>query len=75
MSLAEFPPSALNYVGISKKQWASMENFLKGRDIWLVNSVCLMASYLWRKLWDLFSYRRKGRASSSSDAQMANPSF
>ncbi|XP_017328189.1 myosin light chain kinase 3 isoform X4 [Ictalurus punctatus] len=56
-----------------------MENFLKGREIWLLSSMCLMASYLWRKLWDLLSYRRKGRSSerslSFSDAQLKDHKF
>ncbi|XP_058251347.1 myosin light chain kinase 2, skeletal/cardiac muscle isoform X3 [Hemibagrus wyckioides] len=51
----------------------SMENFLKGRDMWLLSRMCVMASYLWQKLWDLLSYRRKHRSlrrsSSSSHAQ------
>ncbi|XP_041954430.1 myosin light chain kinase 2, skeletal/cardiac muscle isoform X4 [Alosa sapidissima] len=46
-----------------------MESFFKGRDIWIVSSVCLVASFLWSRLWDLLSYRRKGRGSSSADAK------
>uniref|UniRef100_A0A8K9V543 Myosin light chain kinase family, member 4b n=1 Tax=Oncorhynchus mykiss TaxID=8022 RepID=A0A8K9V543_ONCMY len=36
-----------------------MENFLKDKDIWIVGSVCLVASFLWRQIWNLFIYKRK----------------
>ena len=36
-----------------------MENFLKDKDIWIVGSVCLVASFLWRRIWNLFIYKRK----------------
>nr|XP_046189168.1 myosin light chain kinase family member 4-like isoform X3 [Oncorhynchus gorbuscha] len=36
-----------------------MENFLKDKDIWIVGSVCLVASFLWRRIWNLFTYKRK----------------
>lgn len=50
-----------------------MESFFKGRDIWIVSSVCLVASFLWHRLWDLLLYRRKGRGSSSADAKVGTP--
>uniref|UniRef100_A0A674F369 Myosin light chain kinase family member 4 n=1 Tax=Salmo trutta TaxID=8032 RepID=A0A674F369_SALTR len=46
-----------------------MERFFKGRDIWLVSSVCLMASYLWHRLWDLLCYRRTAKESIPSNVQ------
>lgn len=49
-----------------------MNSFFKGRDIWIVSSVCLVASFLWSRLWDLLSYRRKGRGSSSADAKVGS---
>ncbi|XP_048109394.1 myosin light chain kinase 3-like isoform X2 [Alosa alosa] len=39
-----------------------MENFLGDRDVWIVGSVCLIASFVWRRLWNLFGYKRKGDA-------------
>ena len=41
-----------------------MKSFFKGRDIWLVSSMCLVASYFWYRLWDLLCYRSRHRASS-----------
>eukprot|EP00063_Salmo_salar_P020825 XP_013995660.1 PREDICTED: myosin light chain kinase 2, skeletal/cardiac muscle-like isoform X3 [Salmo salar] len=46
-----------------------MERFFKGRDIWLVSSMCLMASYLWHRLWDLLCYRRTAKESIPSNVQ------
>ncbi|KAI4878129.1 hypothetical protein NFI96_011070, partial [Prochilodus magdalenae] len=64
-----FPPQLKATLGSARNSGRAMEGFLKGRDLWLVSSVCLMASYLWRRLWDLLSYRRKGRSSSSLEVQ------
>ncbi|XP_051989193.1 myosin light chain kinase 3-like isoform X2 [Xyrauchen texanus] len=47
-----------------------MDCFLKGRDIWIVGSVWLMAFYLWHRFWDLFSSRRKAKSSSSTNGQL-----
>ncbi|XP_041696142.1 myosin light chain kinase family member 4 isoform X2 [Coregonus clupeaformis] len=50
-----------------------MENFLKDKDIWIVGSVCLVASFLWRRLWNLFTYKRKrerDRDTPSPDMQL-----
>ncbi|XP_028449201.1 myosin light chain kinase 3 isoform X6 [Perca flavescens] len=46
-----------------KSKVKAMENFVTGWDIWLVNSMCLVASYLWIRLCDLLCYRRRHRAS------------
>nr|XP_046177906.1 myosin light chain kinase 2, skeletal/cardiac muscle-like isoform X5 [Oncorhynchus gorbuscha] len=46
-----------------------MERFFNGRDIWLVSSMCLMASYLWHRLWDLLCYRRTAKESIPSNVQ------
>lgn len=40
----------------------AMDNFVTFWDIWLVNSMCLILSYLWHSLYDLFYYRREQRA-------------
>lgn len=48
-----------------------MENFLKDKDIWIVGSVCLVASFLWQQIWNLFTYKRKrGRETPSPDIQV-----
>eukprot|EP00063_Salmo_salar_P003878 XP_013978713.1 PREDICTED: myosin light chain kinase family member 4-like isoform X3 [Salmo salar] len=50
-----------------------MENFLKDKDIWIVGSVCLVASFLWRRIWNLFTYKRKrekDRDTPSPDMQL-----
>ncbi|XP_074524416.1 myosin light chain kinase family member 4 isoform X3 [Halichoeres trimaculatus] len=46
-----------------------MENFLKDKDIWILGSVCLVATFLWGRLWKLFPVKRRGRTTSSADAQ------
>ncbi|XP_041647892.1 myosin light chain kinase family member 4 isoform X2 [Cheilinus undulatus] len=46
-----------------------MENFLRDKDVWILGSVCLVATFLWRRLWKLFSVKRRGRTTSSADAQ------
>ncbi|XP_058655413.1 myosin light chain kinase 3 isoform X3 [Onychostoma macrolepis] len=48
----------------------TMDCFFKGRYIWIVGSVCLMASYLLHRIWGLFSYRRKSRSSTSASEQL-----
>ncbi|CAL8254830.1 unnamed protein product [Merluccius merluccius] len=49
-----------------------MENLLKDKEIWIVGSVCLVASFLWRGLWNLFSSKKKkkGRTPSATDIQV-----
>lgn len=47
-----------------------MENFLTGWDIWLVNSMCLVASYLWYRLYELLCYRKTLRASTPAAIQV-----
>lgn len=44
----------------------AMENFLQDKDLWIVGSVCLVASILWRPFWNLFTYKRKRDVSSES---------
>ncbi|XP_076873388.1 myosin light chain kinase family member 4 isoform X2 [Brachyhypopomus gauderio] len=36
-----------------------MENFLKDKDLWIVGSVCLVVSLLWRQCWSFFTAKRK----------------
>ncbi|XP_056337599.1 myosin light chain kinase family member 4 isoform X3 [Danio aesculapii] len=43
-----------------------MENFLQDKDLWIVGSVCLVASILWRRFWNLFTYKRKRESSPES---------
>ncbi|XP_052442505.1 myosin light chain kinase family member 4 isoform X2 [Carassius gibelio] len=43
-----------------------MENFLQDKDLWIVGSVCLVASILWRRFWNLFTYKRKRDSSPES---------
>nr|XP_055043176.1 myosin light chain kinase family member 4 isoform X2 [Misgurnus anguillicaudatus] len=40
-----------------------MDTFLQDKDLWIVGSVCLVASLLWRPFWSLFAYKRKKRIS------------
>ncbi|XP_067272898.1 myosin light chain kinase family member 4 isoform X2 [Pseudorasbora parva] len=44
----------------------AMENFLQDKDLWIVGSVCLVASILWRRFWNLFTYKRKRDTSPES---------
>ncbi|KAF6734177.1 Myosin light chain kinase family member 4 [Oryzias melastigma] len=46
-----------------------MENFLKDKDLWILGSVCLVATFLWRRLWKLFSVKKEKKTSSQADAQ------
>ncbi|CAK6974641.1 uncharacterized protein LOC117442044 isoform X1 [Scomber scombrus] len=46
-----------------KSKAKATENFVTGWEIWLVNSMCLVASYLWHRLCDLLCHRRSHRAS------------
>lgn len=46
-----------------KGEVKAMENFVTFWDIWLVNSMCLLVSYLWDSLRELLCYRRQQRAS------------
>ncbi|XP_023284682.1 myosin light chain kinase family member 4-like isoform X3 [Seriola lalandi dorsalis] len=45
-----------------------MENFLRDKDIWILGSVCLVATFLWRRLWKLFSVKKRG-STTPSDLQ------
>lgn len=46
-----------------KSKAKPMENFVTAWDAWLVNGMCLVASYLWGWMCDLLCYRRRHRAS------------
>uniref|UniRef100_A0A3P9NZA7 Myosin light chain kinase family member 4 n=1 Tax=Poecilia reticulata TaxID=8081 RepID=A0A3P9NZA7_POERE len=46
-----------------------MENFLKDKDVWILGSVCLVATFLWRRVWNLFSIRKGGRTARHAEAQ------
>ncbi|XP_057208680.1 myosin light chain kinase family member 4 isoform X2 [Triplophysa rosa] len=43
-----------------------MENFLQDKDLWIVGSVCLVASILWRPFWNLFTHKRRREVSPES---------
>lgn len=44
----------------------AMENFFQDKDLWIVGSVCLVASILWRPFWNLFTHKRKREVSPES---------
>lgn len=46
-----------------KSKVKAMENFGAVWDVWLVNSMCLVASYVWGWMCELLCYRRRHRAS------------
>lgn len=52
-----------------------LESFVAGWDTWLVNSMCLAASFLWSRLCDLLRYRRRRRASASPAIQVRTRLF
>lgn len=58
------------YTGDRKRRVVIMENFLRDKDIWLLGSVCLMATFLWRRWWKLFSIRKRGKTTLSTDKQV-----
>lgn len=47
-----------------------MESFFRDKDVWILGSVCLMATFLWRHWRKLLSVRRKGKTSLSADKQV-----
>lgn len=58
-----------------KSKVKAMENFTAGWEIWLVNSMCLVASYLWWRLCGLLCYRRRHRTLTPADIQVKDISF
>ncbi|KAM9761917.1 myosin light chain kinase family member 4 isoform 3-T3 [Menidia menidia] len=46
-----------------------MENFLRDKDVWILGSVCLVATFLWRRLWKLFSVEKRERTKQHSETQ------
>ncbi|XP_035509855.1 myosin light chain kinase family member 4 isoform X2 [Morone saxatilis] len=46
-----------------------MENFLRDKDVWILGSVCLVATFLWRRWWKLFSIKKRGSTTPSADIQ------
>lgn len=47
-----------------------MENLLRDKDIWILGSVCLVATFLWRKWWKLFSIKKRRKTASPADLQV-----
>lgn len=58
------------HTGDRKTKVVVMENFLRDKDIWLLGSVCLMATFLWRRWWKLFSIKKRGKTTLSADQQV-----
>lgn len=50
--------------------FVAMETFFRDKDVWIVGSVCLVATFLWRHWRRLFSVRWKGKTSLSADKQV-----
>lgn len=44
-----------------KRELPIMENFLKDKDIWILGSMCLVATFLWRRLWNLLWVKKRRR--------------
>lgn len=47
-----------------------MENFLRDKDILILGSVCLVATFLWQRWWKLFSIKKRGKTKLSADKQV-----
>lgn len=47
-----------------------MESFFRDKDVWILGSVCLVATFLWRHWRKLFSVRWKGKTWLSADQQV-----
>lgn len=47
-----------------------MENFLQDKDVWILGSVCLVATFLWRRIWKIFSVKESKRSKSSTDTEV-----
>ncbi|XP_026229532.1 myosin light chain kinase family member 4 isoform X2 [Anabas testudineus] len=48
----------------------AVKNFAAAWDIWLISSMCLVASYLWLMLFDVLCYKRRRRASTPPSTQL-----
>ena len=46
-----------------RSRMKAVENLVTVGDIWLVNSMCLVVSYLWRRLYGLLYCRTRNRTS------------
>ncbi|MFT7809649.1 hypothetical protein AGIG_G14877 [Arapaima gigas] len=49
--------------------FAVVENFFKDKDIWIVGSMCLVASFLWCRFWRLLAYNKKRETRAPADIQ------
>lgn len=45
-----------------------METFLQDKDVWILGSVCIVATFLWRRIWKVFSVKK--RRSTSTEAEV-----
>ena len=36
-----------------------MEAFLQDKDVWILGSVCLVATFLWRRIWKVLSVKKR----------------
>ncbi|CAL8280221.1 unnamed protein product [Lota lota] len=50
---------------MSKREIRAVESFFNSRGMWLVSRLCLVATFVWRKLWDILCCKRRHRASKS----------
>ncbi|XP_072294076.1 myosin light chain kinase family member 4 isoform X2 [Eucyclogobius newberryi] len=48
-----------------------METFLQDKDVWIFGSVCLVATFLWRRIWKVFFVKRKRRSSTDTEVKDA----
>ncbi|CAL8366688.1 unnamed protein product [Boreogadus saida] len=48
---------------MAKSEIRAMEPFLKSTEMCLWSRLCLVVTYVWRKLWDILCYWRRDTAS------------
>ncbi|CAL9695483.1 unnamed protein product [Knipowitschia caucasica] len=48
-----------------------METFLQDKDVWILGSVCLVATFLWRRIWKIFSAKKRKRSSTDTEVKDA----
>ncbi|TWW58296.1 hypothetical protein D4764_07G0010150 [Takifugu flavidus] len=47
-----------------------MENFLRDKDVWILGSVCLVATFLWQRWWKLLFNKKRRKSTFSADTQV-----
>lgn len=48
----------------------NMENFLRDKDVWILGSVCLVATFLWQRWWKLLFNKKRRKSTFSADTQV-----